>query len=79
MSEALPKWVMKAYSRLWNNFNTKEFDFNSAAKVLDDKLVSLSLSKLRKNGWVNARLDPKDSRKRIYSLIKPEDVVKDMK
>ena len=77
MVEPLPKWIMRAYSKLWVKFRNKEFTYNSAYKLLDKrKTTSLILSELKKSGWIKIRINPTDSRKRIYKLIKPEEAVK---
>lgn len=80
MTKPLPKWIMYRYSVLWNKFGDKEFGHNDAFKVLNkDKMLSIVLSELRQNGWLEMKLDPKDARKRIYKLKNPEQIVKEMK
>jgi len=79
MVEPLPKWIMKAYSKLWTKFKNKEFNHEDASKTLnDDKMVSIILSGLKKAGWLEVRLDPTDSRKRLYKLIGPEGALKEI-
>ena len=80
MTNPLPKWVMQRYAILWNKFNDREFNYESASKSLkDDKTVSIALSELRQAGWLENQLDPKDARKRIYRLKSPEQAVKEMR
>ena len=80
MTEPLSKWIMRRYSKLWNTFQDKEFDHEQASKALgDDKMVSVILSDLKKAGWLEIRLHPEDSRKRIYRLKNPETAVKEIK
>lgn len=79
MTKPLPKWIMKHYSTLWNKFKNREFRYEDASKALKEKkMMSLILSELKKAGWLEVKLDPKDSRKRIYQLKSPEDVVKEI-
>lgn len=79
MTDPLPKWIMQRYSKLWNKFKNKEFDYDQASKALNkDKMMSVILSDLKKAGWVEIKLHPKDSRKRIYKLKSPEDAIKEM-
>jgi len=41
-------------------------------------MISIILSDLKKAGWLEVRLDPNDSRKRLYKLIGPEDALKEI-
>jgi len=73
--ELLPKWVMRRYLVLWNNFKDQDFSFDEALDVLsklpkpdDKKLAALFLSELRKAGWMDAKFNPDDARRRIYQL-----------
>ena len=79
MTEPLSKWVMKRYSKLWITFKNKEFDHGQASKALnDDKMTSIILSDLKKAGWLEVKLHPGDSRKRIYKLKNLEEVIRDI-
>ena len=80
MVNALPKWVMVRYSKLWNEFKDKEFTFDKAVKVLKDKdaVVSVFLSDLRKAGGIQVNLSQKDLRQRVYKLKSPAEAIKDM-
>lgn len=70
---------MHRYARLWNKFGSKGFDFDSALKCLgNDSMISIVLSELRKNGWLEVSLDANDSRKRLYRLKSPEECIKEM-
>lgn len=80
MAKPLPKWVMKRYAVLWSSFKEMEFSYADAVKALnDDKTINIVLSKLRTFGWLESKLDPKDARKRIYQLKKPEHAVEAIK
>jgi len=79
MTTPLPKWVMSRYSILWNNFKDSEFNHECAFKTLkEDKMTSVILSELRRTGWLEIKLDPKDARKRIYRLKNPEQAINEM-
>lgn len=82
MAEPLPRWIMKRYSILWNTFKDKEFTHKQATEALkekDERVVSLCLSDIKKYGWLEVRLNPEDSRIRLYKLKAPEEAVKEMK
>jgi len=77
----LPKWAMFKYAQLWNKFRNQEFDHSSAAELLKEEnlnLVSVLFSYLKRNSWITIKLDPRDSRKRIYQLKAPENAVEQM-
>lgn len=79
MVEPLPRWLMKAYSKLWTKFKNKEFNHDEASKTLNnDKMVSIILSEMKQRGWLKIRLHPEDSRKRLYKLISPEEATKEI-
>ncbi|MFH1210649.1 MAG: hypothetical protein V1645_01915 [archaeon] len=81
MTKPLPKWLMRKYSTLWRAFSEKEFNYEDVKKILKEKneaLNSIILSELKKNGWLAVKLHPDDSRKRIYTLKKPEEAVKEL-
>jgi hypothetical protein len=73
MEKLLPKWLMKRYLVLLDDFKTDDFDFNQAEKKLDKigddkRMVGLFLSDLRKAGWLDVEFDKKDARRRVYRL-----------
>ena len=79
MTQPLPKWVMSRYSILWNVFEEKEFRRENAMQALEnDKMVNITLSKLRQAGWLVTSIDPNDARKRIYRLKNPNQAVKEI-
>ncbi len=78
---ALPRWAMERYAKLWSRYKDKEFGYKDVTKTLkekNEKIVSVFLSYLKKYGWLNIKLHPEDSRKRIYQLKNPEEAVKEM-
>ena len=80
MTEPLPKWVMQRYSILWKKFGDKQFSHEQASRILKDneQVVSVFLSDLKRAGWLEVTLNPKDSRKRMYKLKRPEEAVKEI-
>lgn len=78
MVKPLPKWAMKSYAKLWASFSGKEFSHDSASKILktNKAMTSLAIAQLKSNNWVSVSLDPKDSRKRLYRLVSPEDAIR---
>lgn len=79
----LAKWLETRYNILWESFGSFPFSLDDAVKVLEEKNrdrreeVPVFLSELRKAGWLTARLDPSDARRRIYQLKSREEVVKE--
>lgn len=80
----LPNWLEKRYSILWESFGSFPFTLEDAAKVLEAKNkdrrdeVPVFLSELRRAGWIQARLDPADARKRIYRLKSREEAISEL-
>ena len=76
MTQPLPRWVMQRYSKLWSEFDVREFEHSDAARVLSsDNMLSIVLSALRKSGWMEVELSSEDLRKRKYRLKRPEQAV----
>ncbi len=76
----LQKWLETRYTLLWDAFQDNEFDLDAAVKVLEknaDKKeeIAVYLSELRKAGWLEAKVDAKDSRKRRYTLISRKEII----
>jgi DNA modification methylase/transcription elongation factor Elf1 len=81
MNGLLPKWVFQRYIFLWNEFANNPFNYEAACSVLKEKdmaIVSVVLSELKKNGWLSVELDPTDTRKRIYKLKSPNEMIKEI-
>lgn len=76
MVKMIAKWLNQRYLLLVEKFGDKQFGFSDAEKTLNKsvhdstQLVSLVLSILKNAGWLNVEIDPKDSRKRLYSMVK---------
>lgn len=77
MVDPVGKWLLVRYAKLWNNFGRKEFDFGQVTDILDEnsKKVGAVLNQLYKKGWVNRKTNPKDKRKRLYTLKPPEKII----
>jgi len=78
MTEPMAKWLTKRYAILWKELKNNRFEFDDAKKILkedNDKRLSVILSDFRKNGWLEVKLHPESSRKRIYKLKSPEDAI----
>ena len=81
MAYPLPKWLMYRYVILWRAFQSAEFSHDDAAYTLQERnpmLTSVVLSGLKRAGWLMMRLDPVDSRKRLYSMKNPERAVNEL-
>ncbi|MCL5028279.1 MAG: type I restriction-modification system subunit M [Bacteroidetes bacterium] len=73
----MQKRIKQRYNYLRKLFRTKEFTLDSAAEALlkefkdpKDSVITI-LSDLKKESCVEVKLDPEDSRKRIYRLVDP--------
>ena len=78
---ALLRWAMERYAKLWNKFKDKEFDYTDVVKTLKEKnedIISVFLSYLKKYGWLTIKINPEDSRKRIYQLKNIEEALKEI-
>ena len=79
MTEPVAKWIMLRYATLWKLFFAKPFTYHQAKKGLkNDSMISIALSELRRSGWLKIELDPKDARKRIYTLVDPLQAIEKM-
>lgn len=61
-------------------FGGREFSHSETCGILavDGDFVSLVLSELKRAGWLEVRINPQDSRKRVYRLVSPEAAVEGM-
>jgi len=78
VTEPMPKWLTKRYAALWNDLKEKKFYFTDAKQKLkepNDKQLSVILSDFKKHGWLEVELDPENSRKRVYKLKSPKQVM----
>ncbi|KKW19086.1 MAG: hypothetical protein UY63_C0022G0005 [Parcubacteria group bacterium GW2011_GWA2_51_10] len=82
MADTIPNWVLQRYAILFRKYKDKEFTFKEAMTAIkeDDKVyASMVLSELRKAGWLEIKINPDDARRRIYTLIMPEEVMENIK
>ena len=78
MVNPIPKWVWRRYALLWKKFENKSFTFEQAKKELkfvDGNTLSVMFNELKTAGWIKVGLDEKDTRKRVYTLVNPEQIV----
>ena len=78
MISPIPKWVWKRYALLWQKFKSNSFTFEQAQKelkYLDRNLISVMFNELKTAGWIKVNLDEQDSRKRVYTLVNPIQLV----
>jgi hypothetical protein len=74
----IPPWLAKAYARIYYAKKTETFDFLEAAEILgikDERPLAKTVAKLKSFGYLIARRDPVDSRRKLFRLIDPESVV----
>jgi len=74
----IPPWLAKAYARIYYAKKTETFDFSEAAEILgikDERPLAKTVAKLKSFGYLIARRDPVDSRRKLFRLIDPESVV----
>ena len=78
MAKPIPKWVQERVSKLYKEYDNQELSFEMIKNVLtldDRNTISVFLNELRKAGWMEVKLNPKDSRKRIYALKDPKKIM----
>jgi len=78
MVNPIPKWVWKRYALLWKKFEDKPFTFEQAQKELkhlDRNTISVMFNELKNAGWISVNLSEGDTRKRVYNLMNPIEVV----
>jgi len=79
MAKLIPKWLLKHYCKLYRLFQEEEFRLEEALGIFkNEKNLNVFLSMLSRAGWLERRMDHKDSRKRIYKLISPIDIITDI-
>ena len=82
MVNPIPKWVWRRYALLWKKFENKSFTFEQAKKELkfvDGNTLSVMFNELKTAGWIAVNLDKQDSRKRVYNLLTPLEIVESIK
>lgn len=83
MPKQINEWLDKRHEVLWKKFQGNDVTGDEIKKVLmdigkvDENSVPVILSELKKKGLIETKLDPNDSRKRIYQIKPMQDVLKD--
>ncbi|MFW6014510.1 MAG: N-6 DNA methylase [Candidatus Nanoarchaeia archaeon] len=83
MAKSKTQWLEKRHELLWNELGEQEVSGEKIKSVLKDKgnvsedSIAVILSELKKNGFIETKLDPKDSRKRIYSVKNPKTLIRE--
>ena len=79
MTEPIPKWMQIKFSQLWQAFQGRKFTMAECQDVLQEKkreVVAVVLSRLKANGWLTVTPDPSDNRKKMYQLVRPDLILK---
>lgn len=74
----IPSWLAKYYAMLYVEKNVQWFDFDEAKKILNienKSVLSLSLAKLEDSGFLIAKRDSVDRRKKHFRVLEPKDIV----
>ena len=71
-----PAWIIARYSRIWYLKKDSTFTFEWYLNNIEDdtKIGLVVISRLRKMGWIATEINPRDKRKSIYKLIRPEQI-----
>ncbi len=75
--EYTPRWMLKRLKILWENFDSKEFSFDDAARVLKDdneRALAVVLSRLVKNGWLSSERKKEKYARAVYKITNPQTV-----
>ncbi|MEX0656321.1 MAG: hypothetical protein WD154_02100 [Nitrosopumilaceae archaeon] len=73
-----PSWLAKTYARLYIEKGTNWFGFEQAKNILrleDKSVLSLRLTKLEDAGFLIAKRDAIDRRKKYFRTLNPNDVI----
>ncbi len=76
--ELPPNWTFKIYAQLWNKYKDKKFSNQEAQEIIQNSNLNQALSRLKNTGWLKITLNPKDSRKSLYELKKPEQAIQEV-
>jgi len=79
MAEIPAKWVLEGYTKLWAKFKDKSFTTADAKKIINHIQNPSNLySNLKKCGWLTINRDSKDSRKSIFILKDPKEMIEEI-
>ncbi len=73
----IPSWLAKSYAMLYVKKGKEWFNFEEAKKILnidDKKALSLRLTGLEESGFLIAKRDEIDRRKKYFRILNPNDV-----
>jgi|Deesub1362B_J571_1020462.scaffolds.fasta_scaffold00997_3 type I restriction enzyme M protein len=79
----LPRWLEVRHEALFEVFQEKAFTREDAYRVLRERFkdpknnINVILSELRKAGWLEARIDEADARRRVYILKSKRDIIRE--
>lgn len=76
--EWIPSWLAKSYAILYSEKSNGWFDFEESKKILDitdKRVLSRRLSRLEEAGFLIARRDVVDRRKKYFRTLNPNDVI----
>jgi len=72
--EWLPPWLARAYARIYAEKKTEQFEFAEASAILviqEERRLAKTLARLKASGYLTARRDPVDARRKLFKLIDP--------
>jgi len=77
MVSSLPRNLLEKFARLYAERGTSEFRFQEAEEILGEteKYVGQILPNLVKAGWLEKKVDPEDSRRKIYRIVDPDRIL----
>ena len=77
MTYPIPKWLQLRYSKLLKEFGKSCFTYTQAKNVLkevDENIVSVIISNLKKAEWIEVKKNKIDSRKKDYRIVAPDKI-----
>ncbi|NLE26529.1 MarR family transcriptional regulator [Methanoculleus horonobensis] len=77
MVSSLPRNLLEKFARLYAERGTSEFRFQEAEEILGEteKYVGQILPNLVRAGWLEKKVDPEDSRRKIYRVVDPNRIL----
>lgn len=75
--EWIPSWLAKSYAILYSEKSNEWFDFEESKKILDitdKRVLSRRLTRLEEAGFLIARRDAVDRRKKYFRTLNPNDI-----
>jgi DNA-binding MarR family transcriptional regulator len=77
MSESIPKHLLEKYAQLYNATNGENFTHTEAKEILNisGSYAGQILPKLVRAGWLSAKKEDSDRRRKIYRFQDPKTVI----